>query len=128
MLQTEQRPHLFARALDEYERGFGGNPGGDGAAGGRPRPFADLRTRAAARLAALGVPTKKDEAWKYTDLRRALARDYRFLQGDGTSRLAPADVQPFRLPGLDAVTLFVVNGAFVPALSDDVAALGPKIR
>src|SRR5690606_33658287 len=37
---------------------------------------------------------------------------------DGTTRLTRADLDPYRVPDLDAHTAVVVNGAFVPALSD----------
>ncbi len=120
MLKLEPKPDLFARALDEFARAFGGD--------GAPRPFADVRERAAERLAALGVPTRRDEAWKYTDLRHALARDYAFLHGDGTSRLTRADLDRYLAPGLDVFVVAVVNGAYVPALSDDGALLDGRVR
>lgn len=111
MLTTETtKTDLYQRALDEADRAFSGD--------GAPRPFAERRRAARDRFAALGFPTKRDEAWKYTDLRPALRPDYAFLRGDGTTRLTRADLDPYRVPDLDAHTAVVVNGAFVPALSD----------
>src|SRR5690606_30122643 len=63
------------------------------------------------------------EAWKYTDLRKALARDYAFLHGAPEGRVTPADVDAARIPGLDAAALVFVNGVFSPALSDDLTGL-----
>ncbi|MDX1419805.1 MAG: Fe-S cluster assembly protein SufD, partial [Rubricoccaceae bacterium] len=70
------------------------------------------------RLAALGLPTKRDEQWKYTDLRPVLRPPYAFAPGDGAPALTRADLDAYRVPGLDAFTAVVVNGLFVPALSD----------
>jgi Fe-S cluster assembly protein SufD len=101
---------FLTRALAEHDHATGGD--------GAPGPFADARREARARFAALGLPTKKDEAWKYTDLRPALRPDYAFLRGGAAPGLTRADLDPYRIPGLDAFTAVVVNGAFVPALSD----------
>ncbi len=83
---------------------------GDGAAGRR-------RRAAAARLLALGLPTARDDAWKYTNL-RLLAR-------------RPLDPAPRRPVGTDALaglperrgpTIVLLDGRLQPALSDAAAA------
>jgi Fe-S cluster assembly protein SufD len=114
MATSAPHPDLISRALDAAARAAGGD--------GQPRPFAELRAGAAERLAILGAPTKKLEAWKYTDLRKVLARDYAFAGDAGLStarapRVTAAEVNAARVPGLDATTLVFVNGAFEPALS-----------
>jgi Fe-S cluster assembly protein SufD len=111
---TEPQTDFLARALAEHDRAAGGGFSGDGA----PGPSTAARRQARDRAAALGLPTTRHEAWKYTDLRRVLRADYAFLHGDPGPRLSPADLDAYRLPDLDAHTAVVVNGAFVPALSD----------
>ena len=117
MPTTPTPPALFHRALAEADRLGGANPGGDGAAAASLAPYAELRRNAREHFAALGLPTKKDEAWKFTDLRTALRPDYAFVHGDGATRLTAADLDEYRIPGLGADVLVVVNGALVPALS-----------
>ena len=110
MLTLEKKPGLYGRALEEMDRSFGGD--------GAPHPFASLRQQARDAFTLLGIPTRKDEAWKYTDVRPALEHDYAFVSCDFASRLSTSDLEPFRIPGVDAYTAVVVNGVFVPALSD----------
>ncbi|OZC03129.1 Fe-S cluster assembly protein SufD [Rubricoccus marinus] len=118
MLDVTTRPDLFGQAAEEFDRAFSGD--------GAPRPFADLRAKSRQHFEALGLPTKKLEAWKYTDLRPALKEDYQFAAGDGTSTFAPEAIDAFAIPGLDAARLVVVNGAVVDALSD-LSALGEGV-
>ncbi|MFN3596262.1 MAG: Fe-S cluster assembly protein SufD [Rubricoccaceae bacterium] len=101
-------PPLFQQALDAYERAYAGD--------GAPRPFADARARAREAFARLGLPTRRLEAWKYTDLRRALAHDYAFAPEPPP--LSPADLDAFRLPGHDGPVAVLVNGLFEPGLSN----------
>ncbi len=79
----------------------------------------ETRRRAIGTFAALGLPHRRIEAWKYTDLRtlmkeayapalaRAAAVDQRALD----AALGPA------LAGLDAIRIVFVDGAFAPALT-----------
>ena len=108
MIQIEKAPSLYQRALDEYDRSMGGD--------GQPDPFADLRARANRSFAHLGLPTKKDEAWKYTDLRPALAADYEFVVTPPV--LSAADVAGYAIPGMDAARVVVVDGHVQSDLSD----------
>ena len=110
MLDVTSRPDLFGQAAEEFDRAFSGD--------GAPRPFAALRQQSREHFEALGLPTRKLEAWKYTDLRPALKEDYTFLHGDGSSQLSASDLDRFAIPDLNAARLAVVNGAVVPELSD----------
>ncbi|HEX6464804.1 MAG TPA: Fe-S cluster assembly protein SufD [Vicinamibacterales bacterium] len=100
MTQVAERPTVFAAALEQ--RPTGG-----------PRWLDDLRTRGAARFAALGIPTVRDEEWRFTNAAPIGTIDFRPAgQISGT-----AD----RLAGFaytDApVRLVVVNGRFDMTLS-----------
>ena len=54
-----------------------------------PGPLAELRGRALARVRAAGVPTVRDEAWKYTDLR--LLQDVSFATSGPASSAPQAE-------------------------------------
>jgi Fe-S cluster assembly protein SufD len=64
-----------------------------------------------------GLPHRRVEEWKYTDL-RALMRDAKPLaEKPGKAALAAAK-KAGKQPGVDACRLVIVNGTFVPELSD----------
>lgn len=74
-----------------------------------------LRDRALAAFLEQGFPTRRHEAWKYTNLRPLLRQ--RFLP-----LLAPADEQPlirrFLLTGAETLRLVFVDGRLMPHLSN----------
>ncbi len=74
--------------------------------------LSDLREAAAKQLRAAGLPTLKDEAWRYTNLAPAIALTNRWLAGlskeDSVERHG-AD-QPAAADALDAERLVIVNG------------------
>ena len=77
-----------------------------------PGPLADLQARALARVRAAGLPTVRDEAWKYTDLR--------FLQDVSFSTCPPAAAEaPGAHPLLEACAyrLVFVDGRLDETLS-----------
>lgn len=82
---------------------------------GHPDAVRDLRARAADAFARLGLPTRKDEAWKYTNVERALRHGYALDAGRSGARVDAAD---FAIPGFDAHTLVVVNGEVQEVPSD----------
>jgi len=100
MTQVAEKPTVFARALEK--RPTGG-----------PRWLDDLRSRGAAKFAALGIPTVRDEDWRFTNVAPIGAVDFE-LAGpiSGTAgRLAGAAYA-------DApIRLVVVNGRFDTTLS-----------
>ncbi len=106
---TDTKRDLYHEALAEYDRVFSGD--------GAPRPFAELRRRGRDAFEILGIPTKKNEAWKYTDIQRALPSEVSF-GGRRELRINSDDVATHAIPGLDARTIVVVNGVFQPSLSD----------
>jgi Fe-S cluster assembly protein SufD len=84
-----------------------------------PAWLASTRAAALARFGALGWPSRREEAWRFTDLRPLQRAPYLPASGD-----APAvDDAPWRLGGL-AFRLVFANGRFAPQLSD-VANLPP---
>lgn len=78
-----------------------------------PTWIAARRQAGAARFEAMGFPTRRDEAWKYTDV-RAIARGEFALARD--AEFSPASAAALTLP-IDTHRLTFVDGVFTPALS-----------
>src|SRR5215472_8573745 len=89
-------------------------------------PVAALREAAFRRFELEGLPHRRVEDWKYTDL-RALMRDAKPLAkppgAEAKARVARAGAL---LAGLEARRVVFVDGALVPELSD-LAALEPGL-
>jgi Fe-S cluster assembly protein SufD len=79
---------------------------------------ATLRDRAFRRFDAAGLPHRRVEEWKYTDL-RALMRDAKPLAGspDAAAKARAKDAGKM-LASLDARRIVIANGVLVPELSD----------
>jgi FeS assembly protein SufD len=77
-----------------------------------------LRDAAIAGFAATGLPHRRIEEWKYTDLRRLMREAY--SPGAERSGLTAATIEAAlgELTRIDAVKLVFVNGALQPQLSD----------
>ena len=83
-----------------------------------------MRAEAFARFRANGLPHRRVEEWKYTDL-RALLREVPPIAGRVSEKEAAAALAlaPDRLGGLERFRLILVDGHFMPGLSD----LGPLL-
>ena len=79
-----------------------------------PSWLAHRRQGAIRRFGELGFPTRKQEAWRFTDL-RALQRAP-FPPASGAAGVTASDIAPWRYPGA-AHRIVLVDGAFVPELS-----------
>ena len=78
---------------------------------------AALRENAFRQFEGSGLPHRRVEQWKYTDL-RALMRDAKPLAGPGDpSPEAIANISPI-LSGVDAALITIVNGRYAPKWSD----------
>src|SRR5262249_29564878 len=100
MTQVAEKPMVFATALETRPQGG-------------PRWLEDLRGRGAARFAALGIPSARDEEWRFTNAAPIGAIDFRPAE--------PISGAAERLNGFaytDApVRLVIVNGRFDSTLS-----------
>ena len=72
----------------------------------------DLRDRASSAFASHGLPTRRVETWKYTDLRSLHRADF---SPAASVDVAAAAIAPHRLEG--AHVAVIVDGVFSPALS-----------
>jgi Fe-S cluster assembly protein SufD len=90
---------------------FGAPPSNDGA-----EFLASVRSAARERFAERGLPTTRDEDWRFTSI-APLARTT-FVRPDPaiSTRVSAADIAPWRLAGSLAEIVFV-DGVFAPALS-----------
>ena len=89
-------------------------------------PLASRREAAFRRFAAEGLPHRRIEDWKYTDL-RALMREAKPLAGPpDAAGIARAKNAGAALRGVKARRIVLVDGALVPELSD-LAALEPGL-
>ena len=89
-------------------------------------PLVAQREAAFRRFAAEGLPHRRVEDWKYTDL-RALMREAKPLAGPpDAAGIARAKNAGRLLRGVDARRIVLVDGVFVPELSD-LAALEPGL-
>ncbi len=76
-----------------------------------------LRRQALNRFRDLGVPSRKNEAWKYTNIPEALAGGFAVSPADPPSDALPARWRDCLLPNLDAHLVVLVNGRFSSAHS-----------
>jgi len=76
------------------------------------------RAQARAQVRDQGVPTNKQEAWRYTSLTRLLEQGFTPTAKATTTSLEPRDLEPLLIPGLEAYRVVLVNGRFAPGLSD----------
>ncbi|KAA8485041.1 Fe-S cluster assembly protein SufD [Arcticibacter tournemirensis] len=59
-----------------------------------------------------GLPSRKNEEWKFTNLERLLRDDYKFQSQDVSGKFSAA------VENLEASRIFILNGKFAPDLSD----------
>lgn len=82
--------------------------------------LAQLRNDAFRAHCTLGLPTTKDEEWKYTSVRE-IAERY-FVHG-GPKPVSEADLGSVGLPAVDQLRLVFVNGIFNPELSSELGGV-----
>lgn len=83
-------------------------------AGSGAGPLSTLRRSAAEAFAALGLPTPREEAWKFTNL-KVLAELAAEVAGSDAAAVDPMAVDPWRVAG--SHELVFVNGHYRPELS-----------
>ena len=84
-----------------------------------------IRRAGARRLTELGLPTLRDEDWKYTSI-KPIAR-HLFAPAAAGGDLEPEDLRGFDIPELDAHRVVLAGGYFAPALSS-TGDLGDGVR
>lgn len=95
-------------------------------AANEPDSLAAMRGAAFAPLAARGLPSRRVEAWKYSDLRAAMGEAKPLAGAPDTAALDRARALIAALPAFAARKLVLVNGVLAPELSD-LADLEPGL-
>ena len=79
-----------------------------------PGAVADLRDRAFARFVDLGIPTTRQERWRFTNVAPIAETEFALAEPVEVPAAAPA---AYHLAGVTGPRLVFVNGRFAPALS-----------
>jgi len=88
--------------------------------------LADIRREARAEFAKMGgLPTHRDESWRYTNI--AEIAETAFVPGIDDPRVTADIVDGFKIPDLDTARAVFVNGIFREDLSD-LSGLGEGVR
>lgn len=80
-------------------------------------PVHRRRQEAFQRFEQMGFPTKRDEEWKYTNLRPVLKHDYRIFS-EGEAAIDFRDVKRYFLSDVDSYKLVFIDGMFSAYLSE----------
>ena len=82
-----------------------------------------LRADAAQNFTENGLPTVRDEEWRYTDIRRLKRQNF-------SMQFSCEDVSQILndLPDYDVTRLYIVNGLFSPAISKDAIPEGVSVE
>lgn len=84
---------------------------------GSNRVLHDRRAAAIALVEKDGLPKERDEAWKYTNIRRLLDRYADGLQAPATAAIGTDVLEDFLVPGFDAHRIVIVDGEVYEPLS-----------
>ncbi len=96
--------------------------------------FHKIRSRAMQAFEKKGFPTKKDENWKYTSLKKILKNDYTLFPDLPKNELELKEVSNYFLKGIDSYKIVFVDGVYNPYLSEtthdgfDVCLLSSAIK
>jgi len=80
-------------------------------------PVFDIRQKAMDHFEAKGFPTKKDEEWKYTNLKPILKFDYKLIPNRDHEDIEFKDVKRFFLHDIDTYRIVFINGIYSSWLS-----------
>ena len=75
------------------------------------------RMQARARVETQGIPGTKAENWRYTSLTRLLAQGFVPI-AESLTAVQREDLEDLLIPGLESYRVLMVNGRFMPGLSD----------
>jgi Fe-S cluster assembly protein SufD len=81
-------------------------------------PLHSIRKEGFDRFNKTGLPTFKNEEWKYTFISNLFKKEYHLSKGEKENALSQSEIDAARLPGFEkANELFFVNGKYMSSLS-----------
>jgi len=81
-------------------------------------PLQPIEDKAFHHFSEMGIPTMRNEEWKYTRISGVFNKAYQFTPGKGADSLSAEEFNACRLPGHEVANeLVFVNGAFMPERS-----------
>ncbi len=80
-------------------------------------PVFDVRQKAMDHFETKGFPTKKDEEWKYTNLKPILKHDYKLFPKRDAEAIEFKDVKRYFLNDIDTYRIVFINGIYSSWLS-----------
>lgn len=83
----------------------------------------ELRDANLAHFAQLGIPTRKNEQWKYTNVKPVVEKDY-WQSATPEHSISAKDLAAFELHGLESNRLVFINGYYAADLSSGTGADG----
>jgi len=86
------------------------------------------RDAALQRFETVGLPSQRDEDWKYTSIRPLTAKQFHTTVANGDARAAqinPAHIEASRIDGLQSHRLVFIDGLFAEEFSDAIDAIAP---
>ncbi len=88
--------------------------------GSLPGWLKQIREQAVRLFSAKGIPTKKDEAYKYTSLEQHLAGKYKYMPYAIGEKLNIDEIFKCDVPSLDTHLIVLVNGWFYPTANQEL--------
>ena len=80
--------------------------------------FNNLREEGFTTFNKTGLPTLRNEEWKYTAIGNLFKKEYHFVEDEKGTTISSSDIDSILLPGFEnANEIVFVNGIFNPALS-----------
>ncbi len=86
-----------------------------------------IRTEALNHLNTIGLPKIKNEEYKYTNVTKALEKNFNFTPTATPSKIEQATIDEITFDGLNAYRLVFINGHFSSDLSDDINVKGVNV-
>ena len=111
MLKQENIIEKFKIQFRRFEESLNGQ---------KEQPLHGLRKKAIETLEEIGIPTTKDEEWRFTDLSPLFEKSFRLLTKEQYSQLSPDAVKPFLYREFNGPQFVFVDGVFSPELSTQI--------
>lgn len=111
MLKQENIIEKFKIQFKHFEEGLNGQ---------KEQPLHGLRKKAIETLEDMGIPTMKDEEWRFTNLEPLFQKSFQLSTQEQIPQLSRNAVQPFLYREFNGPQFVFVDGVFSPELSTKI--------